>query len=317
MEDFFKHIYSNGTLLIMWGAVLFNFILPIPKNAHPIALWHKFAELLAEKVNNNTNHSQSLISGTLAWALMCLPALAVLIALQPLVWESHLFELALLILALDWRNNDKLAHQLISALAKNDKETAKATLQPFVNRDTATLSQLGLGKASTETLIMGYGRNVIGVLFWYAFLGGIGAFFYRLVAELARAWSPSRQEFVPFGSPAIAVLATLDFIPLRIFAALISIGSRFIKTWQLIRMQSASWPLPGPGWLLIAVGGKLELSLGGPAMYNKRKSVRAKVGGRIAPAAIHLSQVQKLLAWRSLAWVVLQSITLGIIYQGI
>lgn len=317
MEDFFQHIYSNGTLLVMWGAIIFNFVLPIPRSAHPMTLWHKFAELLAEKVNRNTNHSQSLISGTLAWALMCLPAIAVLIALKPLVWQSHLFEFALLILALDWRNNEQLASHLITALSKDDKQHAKAILQPFVNRETATLSQLGLGKASAETIIMGYGRNVVCVLFWYALLGGVGAFLYRLIAELGRAWSPSRQEYSPFGIPAVKILAVLDFIPLRIFAALISIGHRCIMTFQLIRMQASSWPLPGPSWLLIAVGGKLELSLGGPAIYNKRKSVRAKLGGRIAPSAIHLAQVQKLLAWKSLTWIILQSITLGFIYQGV
>ncbi|MFA0003554.1 adenosylcobinamide-phosphate synthase, partial [Vibrio splendidus] len=100
MQTLFDQVFANGVLLVMWGALLFHLILPIPHAAHPTTLWHKFAELLASKVNNNQNYSQSLISGTLAWGVMVLPTLVILLALQPLVWQSQLFELALLLLAI-------------------------------------------------------------------------------------------------------------------------------------------------------------------------------------------------------------------------
>ncbi|MCW8332730.1 cobalamin biosynthesis family protein [Vibrio paucivorans] len=316
MDEFFNQFYANGALLVMWGALLFHLILPIPRQAHPATLWHKFAEQLADKVNTNTSYSQSIISGTLAWLLMTIPALLVLWALKPLVWQPQLFELALLLLAIDWRSTEKLASELTLALAKDDKKLARSLLAPIVNRETSSLSPLGLGKAGAETIIMGYGRNVVCVLFWYAIAGGSGALVYRLTAELARAWSPSRQQYSPFGIPVIRAVAVLDYVPLRLFSLMIVAGNRASHSFKLILAQSASWPLPGPAWLLTAVGGKLELALGGPAIYEKRKAVRAKIGGRIAPAAIHLAQLQKLLAWRLFAWIALQSILLFIVYRG-
>ncbi|MBW3697113.1 cobalamin biosynthesis family protein [Vibrio sp. T187] len=317
MQAMFEQIFANGVLLVMWGALLFHLILPIPYSAHPTTLWHKFAELLASKVNNNHSYSQSLLSGTLASLLMCLPALAVLWALKPLVWQPQLFELGLLLLAIDWRNNEKLANQLIKALGNEDKKLARRLLSPVVNRQTETLSILGLGKAGAETIIMGYGRNVICVLFWYGIGGGIAALMYRLVAELARAWSPSRSEFSPFGIAVIRIVAVLDFIPLRLFALMIVFGTKATHTFQNMLQQSKSWPLPGPAWLITAAGHKLELSLGGPAIYNDKKAIRAKLGGRIAPSALHLSQLQKMLAWRIMAWILLQSAVLLAIHQGI
>lgn len=316
MEDIFNHFYSNGALLVLWGALLFHLILPFPREAHPAVLWHKFAEQLADKVNVNNNYSQSMISGTLAWLLMLLPMLAVLIALKPLVWQPELFQLALLLLAIDWRNTDKFTAQFVAALAREDKQQAKMLLKPIINRSTEPLSLLGLGKAGTETLVMSYGRNVVGVLFWYAIGGGIGAFIYRMSVELARAWSPSRQRFAPFGLTAIRAVAVLDFVPLRLFALLITIGHRAQATTLLLRDQAKSWPLPGPAWLLVSVGAKHELSLGGPAIYDGHKAVRAKLGGRIAPSAIHIAQVQKTLAWRMFIWIVIQSLIMGLIYQG-
>lgn len=317
MNEIISTFYADGALLIMWGALLLQFILPIPRAAHPAILWHKFAEVLADKVNTNSNYSQSIISGTLAWLLMIIPALIVCIALKPLVWQPQLYELALLILALDWRNNSQLSDKIGKALAKEDKVGARKLLEPFVNRETSTLSTVGLGKATAETIIMGFSRNVVVVLFWYAIAGATGAFIYRLMAELARAWSPSRRSFHPFGLPIVRTVALIEFLPLRLFSLLLIAGNQSAKALNAIKTQSRSWPLPGPAWVLCAIGGKLELALGGPAIYNEQKIVRAKIGGRIVPSALHLSQVHSLLVWRILFWILLESIILFIIYQGI
>lgn len=317
MNEFISTVYAEGALLTMWGALLLQYILPLPRSSHPVILWHKFAEILANKVNNNNNYSQSIISGTLGWLLMIIPALLVCIALKPLVWQPQLYELALLILALDWRNNSQLADKLGKALAKEDKAEARKLLKPFVNRETDTLSAVGLGKAGAETIVMGFSRNVIVVLFWYGLLGATGAFIYRLMAELARAWSPSRASFHPFGLPIIRTVAIVEFLPLRLFSLFLIAGSHSAKALHAIKTQSQSWPLPGPAWVLCAIGGKLELALGGPAIYNQQKVIRAKIGGRVVPSALHLSQIHTLLAWRSFIWILLQSMILFAVYQGI
>ncbi|NMS37380.1 cobalamin biosynthesis protein, partial [Vibrio parahaemolyticus] len=110
---------------------------------------------------------------------MLFPCLILLIAVKPFVWQIPLYELGLLILALDWRNSETLTKQLVTSISSEDKAQCRALLQPYLNRDTGSLSIVGIGKAGSETLIMGYSRNVIGVLFWYALTGGIGALMYR------------------------------------------------------------------------------------------------------------------------------------------
>ncbi|CAM2946708.1 cobalamin biosynthesis family protein [Vibrio mytili] len=317
MEDIFQQFYANGALLVMWGALLFHLILPIPPTAHPTLIWRKLSIQLAIKVNRNNSYSQSMISGSLALILMLFPCFVLLIAMKPLVWQAPLFELALLLLALDWRSNEVFTKQLVEAMANEDKAQCRQLLAPTLNRDTQSLSLLGIGKAGAETIIMGYGRNVVCVLFWYALTGGIGALMYRLTSELARTWSPSRHQYVPFGKPAVQLLAALELIPLRLFALLVVVGKSPSQIVGHIQQQAPAWPLPGPAWLLCAVGNKLQLALGGPAVYQGIRAERAKIGGRIAPSAIHLNQVQTLLVWRIFTWIALQSLLLGLIYQGL
>lgn len=317
MIEQFSSLIADGTLLVMWGALLFHVLLPIPYQAHPMTLWQKFASQLAEKINGKGDYSQRLLYGTLAWLLMWAPALLVLIAASPLVWDQRLFELALLLLALDWRSSEKLAKGLVNSLGNNDKQQARAQLAFHVNRQTDTLSPLGLGKAGAETLLLGYSRNVIAVLFWFGLTGGIGAFMYRLTCELSRAWSPSREELRPFGLPAVYMLAVFDYLPLRLFALLLCTGHNGKQAITTMWQQGKQWQLPGPGWLLAAVGGKLELSLGGPAIYLQQKLMRPKLGGRIAPAAYHLAQLNRLLNIRIAIWIAIQSLIILLFQQGL
>ncbi|CAM3516395.1 adenosylcobinamide-phosphate synthase [Vibrio aerogenes CECT 7868] len=315
MNPVIEIIQANSALLILWGALLIHFILPIPRHAHPVTLWHKFAEILAEKVNGPNSFTQKGISGAMAWALMVIPALILLIAFRPLVWQPEFYDLALLLLALNWREQTQLASGLIKALSTEDKQTARQLLSETNNRQTAALSIVGLGKAGAETLIVGQARQVVAVMFWYGIAGGCGAFIFRLITELSRAWSPSQPACYPFGVTSARLLALLEAIPSILFTGLLLPGKSL--PWRQIRTQAAIWPSFAPGWLLATVGNKLNLSLGGPAIYDGKKSVRTKIGGRIVPSALHLSQTQRMLNQRTFIWILAQSLITFMIMQVI
>ena len=317
MFDKFSLLIADYSLLVLWGALLFHLLLPIPVHAHPMTIWRKFAELLATKVNTARSYQQRLISGSLAWALMIIPAIIVYIAALPLIWNLPLFNLGLLLISLEWRGVEKLCKDAIQAINQENKQEAKTVLMPWLNRDVEPLSLLGLGKASAETIVLGYARTVIGVLFWYGIAGGIGAFIYRLSLELARAWSPSRDAFRPFGIPALTIQTILDFVPLKLFSFLCLLGKHFQIALHTLKQQKKSWPNKNNAWLLIIIGKKFELSMGGPVIYQGKKISRPKLGGKIAPSAIHLAQIHRFLSWRIAIWLILQSTLMVIIKHGL
>ncbi|MCW8330115.1 cobalamin biosynthesis family protein [Photobacterium sp. SDRW27] len=317
MSETLAVLLNNSSLLILWGALAMQWLLPIPNTLHPLHFWQQLAIIIADRVNNpNDGRKQQLLSGFLAWSLMWATVLILLVALDQLVWIESAFQLILLWLALDWRNTAKFSKRFIRAYSREDKAYCRQLLATPLNRNTQNLSLLGLGKAGAETQLLAYGRLVAGVLFWYTLTGGIGALMYRLAVSLARVWSPSRERYRTFGLPAVRILAVLDIIPLRIFALLLCAGHNGKVALQGIIRQGENWLLPGPGWLLAAVGHKLSLSLGGPAIYDNRKMERPRLGGKIAPAALHLAQIEKIATNRLLIWIIIQS-ALIFIFQGV
>ena len=312
---FIASLTTNSSLLALWGALLLHWLLPIPSPLHPLRIWHRLALLIAARVNHPyDNYAQRQLAGYLAWSLMWFTVLILLFAMSQLVLYPIIFQLTLLWLALDWQQTAHLSHQFNHAYNCNDKDQCRQLLAPHLNRNTDVLSLLGLGKAGAETIILSYGRHVVGVLFWYMIGGGIAAILYRLAIGLARAWSPTRAQYAVFGYPAIRIAAIIDILPLRLFALLLSLGRNSRVALQGLRNQGENWHLPGPGWLLVVIGHKLTLSLGGPAIYNNVKMERPRLGGRITPSALHLSQIQQLITQRLYVWIAVESLLLYIFY---
>ncbi|KAB1516200.1 cobalamin biosynthesis family protein [Photobacterium damselae] len=316
-SSWFDLAINNSSLLIMWGALLLHWVLPIPTAIHPLTIWQRLAVMIAEKVNHsNDSPKQQTLAGSLAWFTLWGLALIFFIALYQLVQLDSVFQLTLLWLALDWRSIDEFGQRFTQAYQQEKKPLCQHLLAPWVHRNVAPLSLLGLGKAGAETLLVGYGRNVVTVLFWYCIGGGLGALLYRLASGLARAWSPTRSQFQFFGQTASKITALLDIVPMRIFSLLLCFGNNGKQALQGLQQQGENWLSPGPGWLLIASGHKLSIALGGPALYHDKKRERPRIGGRIAPAGFHLEQLLLLLRQRLLVWLLLLSITLIIFHLG-
>lgn len=300
-------IYSP--LIAMWGALLVHWFFPVPSHADPVNALRYIAEAIAEKVNHaNDSSKQQRLSGSLALTTILLTASVALLALEQLIWITGLFDFLLLWLALRWKPLTQVTQQIEHALCREDKPTARTLLAINLNRDTLALSPIGIAKAGCETLLVGYARGLIGVLFWYAIGGGTTAFLYTLTVQLTRQWSPRIQEFSQFGLSASATLTVIDWLPSRLFALLIATGHRCKAAVIAIFQQGEYWSPRGTGWLLASCGAKFQLSLGGPAIYNNNKIVRVKIGGEIAPSPLHMALLNQQLKQKGLWWILLQSV---------
>jgi cobalamin biosynthesis protein CobD/CbiB len=166
---------------------------------------------------------------------------------------------------------------IVAALSANDLAAARRALGAWRGGSTADLASTDVARLAIERGLVDAYRQVFAVIFWFAVLPGpAGAVLYRAAALLAAEWKGpvpgvdsssvvlSRSEF---GRPARALLAVLDWIPVRLTALSFAVVGDFEDAVACWRAQAARWAMQDGGMavgiLLSAGGGALGVQLGG------------------------------------------------------
>lgn len=302
-------------LFAMWAALILHRFYPVPCSINPLIIWHYFAQALSDKVNHsNDPPAQQRLSGILAFCIMLLGSTLLLWALKQLIWLPELFDFLLLWLALGIKPVVEIIGKIEQALLDDDKATARVILSKYLNRDTLSLSSIGIAKSGCEMLIFSYARCFFAILFWYAIAGATAAYLYVLIAHLTRIWATRIDKYAFFGLMSAYIFALIDWLPNRLFAWYLAIGHRGKITFSTMINRCKSNDVHcqalgfGANWLMISCGTKYQISLGGPIIYNNEKINRERFGQPIAPSSIHLALLNQQLKQKALGWVVIQSI---------
>ena len=297
-----------SVVFAMWGALLFHWVFPLSFQSFPLHFWPTLAKAFSDKVNHSQDtQKQQALSGTLALSLFGFTCAVLLVAIKQLVWISWFFDFLLLWVALGWKPITQITLRVEQALIDENKLEARTLLSNILIRQTSTLSSIGIAKAACETLLLGYARNLIGVLFWYGIAGGIAALLYTLLVQLTRAWSPHLQQYAFFGLSASRLFNVLDCIPSRLFALLIAFGHRSRSTAHAIYEDAFKEKRTGGAWLFASCGMKYQIALGGPVIYGHRKINRPRLGGHIRPSPLHLALLNQKLLQKARFWILIQS----------
>ncbi|PVU66640.1 hypothetical protein C9E85_06475 [Plesiomonas shigelloides] len=275
----FRELAFWYPLLALWGGVLLHLLLPQPARALRQGWTLLASRLLARMLHAKNPPAQQRLSGALSWLLLLLPLLILLPALQILAWSEPMFDAVLLWLAFSWAalwpDNQRFAR----ALQGEQKHLARTILNEQVQRDTTELSLLGLGKAGAETLLMGYLRGLIHVLFWYLLAGGCGALFYRCCELTARCWSPAQPKNHAFGLFAARMQSVLELPGNLLLLLLLLPGRHLRQRWQRMQIQAKGWSHWLTGALYTQVGLRLDIAMGGPVRYQGIRVGRPTLGG--------------------------------------
>ncbi|MFO1314595.1 MAG: CobD/CbiB family protein [Burkholderiales bacterium] len=209
---------------------------------------------------------------------------------------------------------------IVAALAAADLSAARRALVAWRGGTAADLASSEIARLAIERGLVDAYRQVFAVLFWFVVLPGpAGAVLYRAAALLAEEWkgpvpgvdaSPLAESRAGFGGPARALLAVLDWIPVRLTALSFAVVGDFEDAVACWRTQAARWAAQeggaAAGILLAAGGGALGVQLGGvlPTLTGD-PDVRPDLGvgdpvePEILPSAVGL-------VWRALVlWLLL------------
>ncbi len=174
------------------------------------------------------------------------------------------------------RELTKSAQAVIDEVNTGNLEIARSRLGMIVGRDTHSLDQKGILKATIETLAENASDGIVAPLFYFA-LGGLPlAMAYKAVNTLDSMVGYKNEKYRNFGWAAARLDDVANYIPARITGILIVISSFILNLSFVTCHMSLKTMLrdgrkhssPNSGVPEAAMAGALGVQLGGPSMYG-------------------------------------------------
>jgi adenosylcobinamide-phosphate synthase len=186
------------------------------------------------------------------------------------------------------RDLDVEAGRVVHALERGDIEESRKKLSRIVGRDTATLNQREILRATVETVAENLSDGVIAPLLYLAVAGPVGMAAYKAVNTLDSMVGYRDERYREFGWASARMDDLANFIPARITAVLICISALLpnFDARRAIRVtarDAARQPSPNAGYPEAAFAGALGVQLGGLNYYNGQPAPKPLLGDAIVP----------------------------------
>lgn len=298
------------SLLTLSLVMLLEHLVAIPDKYHPLSLFKVLATRMATKVQKPHKNSiaQQKLSGLLAAVILVIPLCALLAIFTQLAEYPYFFDALILLVALQYSPQLRMLKRCHKALALDKKQLAREQLQPFVLRDTAPLSAIGIAKGAIESTLLRFLYQYGAVLFYYCLLGATGALAYRLLFEIQQAWNTKLVKFNAFGYCPKLVVRALQWIPNRIFGLIFAMSNHPVAAFQAVKSASKTQKN------LALLGGAMQIEVGGPAFYNGEKVRTQKVGSGRQVVLADLNRCVLAVLFSKLMTVVLLSMFYLVLY---
>ncbi len=186
------------------------------------------------------------------------------------------------------RDLDHEARRVVRALDQHDIVAARRWLSWIVGRDTETLDEPEMVRATVETVAENLSDGVIAPLFFLALAGPVGMAAYKAVNTLDSMVGHKNETYAEFGWAAARLDDLANLIPARLTAVLVWIaallpGFDARRAIRITLRDGKSQPSPNSGYPEAAVAGAMGVQLGGMNFYNGKPSRKPVMGDAVNP----------------------------------
>jgi adenosylcobinamide-phosphate synthase len=290
--------FLNSSAALLISAFLLDLALGDPEwLLHPVVLMGKFIAW-GERLLWRGNASWDFLSGMflslaliglsagVAWALFYSFTL-----LPPLL--SFLLAVALASTTLATRGLLDAITSIEAPLRAGNLPEAREKLSHIVGRETSSLNEDKVLRASLESLAENTNDGIVAPLF-YLFLGGIPlAITYKAVNTLDSMVGYRTERYFYFGKFAARLDDVANFIPARLTALLMVIATFLVRlnavlALRVLRRDHANNLSPNAGYPEAALAGALGIRLGGPSVYFGKEVWKPTMGDDFTPVNIEM-----------------------------
>ncbi|MBN4074622.1 MAG: cobalamin biosynthesis protein CobD [Alkaliphilus sp.] len=178
----------------------------------------------------------------------------------------------------------------------NDLKAGQRALGMIVSRETNSLSETSVIKATVETVAENTSDGIIAPLF-YLFIGGVPLMMiYKAVNTMDAMIGYKSDKYIDFGYFAAKLDDLMNLIPARITALLLIISSFFLgldfkAALKTVFKDAKKHASPNAGYPESAVAGALNVQLGGDSYYHGKLYDKASLG--VATREIEVEDIKK------------------------
>lgn len=182
----------------------------------------------------------------------------------------------------------KEANKVVKALETGGLEAGRKQIAMLVGRDTETLSEAQVLKATVETVAENASDGVIAPMLYMVLFGAVGGFFYKAVNTMDSMVGYKNDRYLYFGRAAAKLDDAMNFVPSRMSAlAMIAVspllkldGRNAFRIWKRDRRRHAS---PNSAQTESVAAGALHVELAGPASYFGKIVLKPTLGDNDRP----------------------------------
>jgi adenosylcobinamide-phosphate synthase len=164
--------------------------------------------------------------------------------------------------------SSKMLYDAVKDVVVNDNiEDKRYKISMLVSRDTSTLSNSDVNKASVETYAENLSDGVIAPLFYLVCFGLVGAYLYKAVNTLDSMVGYRNEKYEKFGKFSARLDDVLNYIPARITAVLIAFLFFSKKAFLEFSKYGKKHESFNAGLPISAMALSINVKLGGPTSY--------------------------------------------------
>jgi adenosylcobinamide-phosphate synthase len=194
-------------------------------------------------------------------------------------WAEGFVTVALTYFGLSTRSLAVENRKIYLALAENDLESARTAVGMVVGRETGSLDEKEICRASVETLAEGSVDGVVSPLF-YLFIAGVpGLALFKAVSTLDSMVGYKNEKYIRFGWASARLDDLANLIPARLSVLFISLASlitagRARPAFAHGVGEGSLLESPNAGYPEAAFAGALGVRLGGENRYHGKIVVK-------------------------------------------
>lgn len=164
--------------------------------------------------------------------------------------------------------SSKMLYDAVKDVISNDNiEDKRYKISMLVSRDTSTLSNSDINKASIETYAENLSDGVIAPLFYLLCFGLVGAYLYKAINTLDSMVGYRNDKYEKFGKFSARLDDVANYIPSRITALIISLLFFSKKAFLQFYKYGKKHESFNAGLPISAFALALNVKLGGPTSY--------------------------------------------------